>query len=75
MLDIPLMYLIISTGINLFIVAAHEFGHSLGLAHSSVPNSLMAPFYQGYVKDYQLHPDDVAAIQQIYGKYDVIINF
>jgi len=55
-------------GVNLMIVAAHEFGHSLGLAHSNVPGSLMAPVYQGYVENYKLDRDDIVAIQQIYGK-------
>ena len=50
------------------IVAAHEFGHALGLAHSNVFNSLMAPVYQGYVPDYDLDKDDVQAIQQLYGE-------
>ena len=48
-------------------MAAHELGHSLGLGHSSVRDSLMAPFYQKYKPKFRLHQDDILAIQALYG--------
>jgi peptidoglycan hydrolase-like protein with peptidoglycan-binding domain len=53
------------SGIDLATVAAHEFGHALGLAHSSVPGALMYAFYGGAHR--KLEPDDIAGIQKLYG--------
>nr|ARU77701.1 MMP-19 [Sinohyriopsis cumingii] len=53
-------------GTELFIVAAHEFGHALGLSHSNVQGSLMAPFY-AYSPALTLHKDDIDGIQYLYG--------
>ncbi|KRT82150.1 Peptidase [Oryctes borbonicus] len=57
-------------GTDLFKVAAHEFGHSLGLAHSNEEGALMSPWYQGSSKNtnYQLPEDDRLAIQTLYGR-------
>ncbi|XP_025890740.1 interstitial collagenase-like [Nothoprocta perdicaria] len=56
-------------GYNLFIVIAHELGHSLGLSHSTDPGALMYPTYS-YTdpKEFHLPQDDINGIQAIYGK-------
>ncbi|KAK2870922.1 hypothetical protein Q8A67_023449 [Cirrhinus molitorella] len=55
-------------GFVLFLVAAHEFGHSLGLPHSKVPGALMFPTYTFIDPDsFSLSDDDITAIQSLYG--------
>lgn len=53
-------------GYSLFLVAAHEFGHSLGLHHSTVKDALMYPMYT-YKENFKLPNDDIAGIQYLYG--------
>lgn len=55
-------------GTSLFGVAVHEFGHSLGLGHSSVQGAIMFPWYVSDETTNDLAHDDLIAIQQIYGK-------
>ena len=52
---------------SLFAVAVHEFGHSLGLSHSTDKNSLMYPWYSTVPQDLSLPDDDKQAIQHLYG--------
>ncbi|XP_025862512.2 interstitial collagenase [Vulpes vulpes] len=51
---------------NLYRVAAHELGHSLGLSHSTDIGALMYPNYM-YSGNVQLSQDDINGIQAIYG--------
>ncbi|XP_014271578.1 stromelysin-2 [Halyomorpha halys] len=53
------------SGTNLFQVAVHEFGHSLGLAHSDKESSVMAQYHR-YQPYFELDEDDIAGIQALY---------
>ncbi|XP_042564439.1 neutrophil collagenase [Clupea harengus] len=55
-------------GYNLFAVAVHEFGHTLGLLHSPDPGAVMYPSYNFVTHtDFQLSFQDVKDIQKMYG--------
>jgi hypothetical protein len=54
----PGQFSIILTGI-------HEIGHGLGIKHSQFKDSIMYPYYNNAIDT--LRPDDISAIQAIYG--------
>lgn len=56
-------------------MAVHEFGHSLGLEHSNVQESIMYPWYKGYVEDIKLTNDDTQGIQSLYPSELSVGNF
>lgn len=55
-------------GHNLFMVTAHEIGHTLGLEHSPVRHALMSPYYRKLGRSLVLSWDDILAVQQLYGE-------
>jgi len=52
---------------DLYSVALHELGHSLGLGHSDLPGTVMYPFYR---RAEALTPEDERAIQGLYAPPD-----
>lgn len=56
-------------------VAAHEYGHALGLGHSTAASATMYAFVQGNgVPARSLDPDDVAGVQWIYQPLDTTLK-
>jgi regulation of enolase protein 1 (concanavalin A-like superfamily) len=53
---------------DVFSVALHELGHSLGLNHSSDPDSVMYPSYQGVLTG--LAASDIQAVRTLYASRD-----
>lgn len=56
------------SGFNLYVVAAHEFGHALGLKHSQNPESVMYPTYKHSKTHNLLSSEDIININTLYGK-------
>ena len=54
-----------TTGIDIGVVALHEIGHSIGLAHSTVLNAIMYPFYNPALTGLDI--DDIDGAVALYG--------
>jgi len=57
-----------STRIDLFKVAVHELGHSLGIGHTKAEDDIMLPFYDPNTA-VEITLDSSAAIDVLYGEY------
>lgn len=67
-INMRMCFLCSVSGFSLFVVAAHEFGHALGLKHSRNPESLMYPTYKASRSANLLSREDVANIRGLYSK-------
>lgn len=56
---------------DFFTVAQHEIGHSLGLSHSPVWDSVMYPYYKGVQGSAGVGYDDVLAMYELYSQYSL----
>ena len=56
------------SGMDFFTVAQHEIGHSLGLSHSPVSDSVMYPYYKGKQGNQGVGYDDVLAMYELYSE-------
>ncbi|KAI3372110.1 hypothetical protein L3Q82_006965 [Scortum barcoo] len=59
-------------GTDLLQVAAHEFGHILGLQHSRKPGAIMSAYYS-FSYPLKLSEDDKQGIQYLYGPHPQVL--
>ncbi|VVC44925.1 Hypothetical protein CINCED_3A002423 [Cinara cedri] len=54
-----------NNGVDFYSVVLHEMGHSLGLRHSTAPDSIMNPYYKGpQLQD--IGYDDISGMRSVY---------